>query len=531
MGKAKRKHPQVKRIELKDPETQAFLHRVKERALVEPDYELIEGMVATLKFLSQAVEDNAASIKRLLGYLFGAPTETAKKIFPEEDSKKADPSKDSDKPKAPRKGHGRLGADSYTGGRLVKLAHPTLTSGDPCPECPKGKVYELALPSTVVKIVGVAPLQATVYELSRLRCNLCGQIFTTPAPVEANQGKYDDSAPAMIAVLKYGCGMPFYRLEKLQESLGMPVPASTQWEILDEAVKSVEPAFEALVRKAAEGDILHNDDTTAKILSLLEEQNEESKRKGIFTTGIVSVKDDRQIAIFMTGRNHAGENLRELLKDRAKSLAPPIQMCDASSRNVPKEFQTILGNCLAHARRQFADVAEAFPEECRQVIDLLGKVYYHDGLARERKLDPDERLAFHQENSGPVMEELKTWCDRQISEKLVEPNSGIGKAIQYLLNHWEKLTRFLEVPNAPLDNNLCERALKRAVLNRKNSLFFKTENGAHVGDVFLSLIHTCQLSGENPFEYLTRVVRNAPEVARAPDQWLPWNYRANLKPD
>jgi transposase len=531
MGKAKHKHPRVKRIELKAPETRAFLHRVKDRALVEQDYELIEGMVATLKFLSQAVEDNAASIKRLLGYLFGAPTETAKKIFPEDDSKKADPSKDSDKPREPRKGHGRLGADSYTGGRLVKLAHPTLTSGDPCPECPKGKVYELALPSTVVKIVGGAPLQATVYELSRLRCNLCGQIFTTPAPVEANQGKYDDSAPAMIAVLKYGCGMPFYRLEKLQESLGMPVPASTQWEILDEAVKSVEPAFEALVRKAAAGDILHNDDTTAKILSLLEEQNEESERKGIFTTGIVSVKDDRQIAIFMTGRNHAGENLRELLKDRAKSLAPPIQMCDASSRNVPKEFQTILANCLAHARRQFADVAEAFPEECRQVIDLLGKVYYHDGLARERKLDPDERLAFHQEKSGPVMGELKTWCDRQISEKLVEPNSGIGKAIQYLLNHWEKLTRFLKVPNAPLDNNICERALKRAVLNRKNSLFFKTENGAHVGDVFLSLIHTCQLSGENPFDYLTRVVRNAPEVARAPDQWLPWNYRENLKPD
>lgn len=167
----------------------------------------------------------------------------------------------------------------------------------------------------------------------------------TPAPVEANQGKFDDSAAAMIAVLKYGCGMPFYRLEKLQESLGMPVPASTQWEILAEAVKSAESVFGALVRKAAEGDILHNDDTTAKILSLLEQQDEESKRKGIFTTGIVSVKDDLQIAIFMTGRNHAGENLHEILKVRAKSLPPPIQMCDAASRNVPKEFLTILVNC------------------------------------------------------------------------------------------------------------------------------------------------------------------------------------------
>jgi hypothetical protein len=334
----------------------------------------------------------------------------------------------------------------------------------------------------------------------------------------------------MIAILKYGCGMPFYRLEKLQESLGMPVPASTQWEILDEAAKAVEPVHQTLLLKAAEGQVIHNDDTTSKILALLKEQNEESERKGIFTTGIVSVKEDQQIAIFMTGRNHAGENLQELLKARAKSLAPPIQMCDALSRNAPKEFQTILANCLAHARRQFVGVAEAFPQECRHVIDLLGLVYHHDALARERGLDPDERLAFHREKSGPVMEELKTWCDRQISEKLVEPNSGLGKAVQYLLNHWEKLTRFLKVPKAPLDNNICERALKHAIRNRKNSLFFKTENGAHVGDVFLSLIHTCQLSGENPFDYLTQILRNVPRVAQAPDKWLPWNYRATLVP-
>ena len=243
MGKSKGKHPKIKRIEVKAPETRAFLDRVKDRALVEEDYELIEGMVATLQCLSQAVEDNAASIKRLLGYLFGAPTETAKNIFPADGLQKTEPSKDSDKPKEPRKGHGRLGIDSYAGARLVKLAHPSLTAGDSCPECPKGKVYELALPSTVVKIVGGAPLQATVYELSRLRCNLCGKVFTTPAPVEVNQGKYDDSAAAMIAVLKYGCGMPFYRLEKLQERLGKPGSASTQGENLAEAMKSAKPAF------------------------------------------------------------------------------------------------------------------------------------------------------------------------------------------------------------------------------------------------------------------------------------------------
>jgi hypothetical protein len=268
-----------------------------------------------------------------------------------------------------------------------------------------------------------------------LRCNLCGQIFTPPEPEDASHGKYDDSAAAMIAVLKYGCGMPFHRLEKLQESVGVPLPASTQWEIIDEAEESVRPVYEALVCEAAQGDILHNDDTTAKILSLLNQQNEESKRKGIFTTGIVSIKDDQRIAIFMTGRNHAGENLEEVLKARAQTLSAPIQMCDALSRNVPSTFQTILANCLSHARRHFVDVADAFPEECRHVIESLGKVYHHDDLARELKLDPDERLRFHQEKSGPVMEELKSWCERQIAEKLAEPSSGVGKAVQYLLNH------------------------------------------------------------------------------------------------
>ena len=198
MGKAKRKDPKVKRIEVKDPEMREFLNRVEGRALLDEDYELITGMAETLRCLSQVVDDSAASIRRLMRYLFGAPTETAKKVFPKDDSKKADAAEESDKPKAPRKGHGRLGAASYTGGRLVTLTHPELAAGAPCPECPKGKVYELALPSTVVKIAGGAPLQATVFELGRLRCNLCGHIFTTPAPEEANQSKYDDSAAAFL---------------------------------------------------------------------------------------------------------------------------------------------------------------------------------------------------------------------------------------------------------------------------------------------------------------------------------------------
>jgi hypothetical protein len=227
-------------------------------------------------------------------------------------------------------------------------------------------------------------------------------------------------------------------------------------------------------------------------------------------------------------RQNAGENIEEVLKQRASGLAPPQQMCDGAKRNIPKNFLTILINCMTHARRQFVDVVEAFPEECRYVIELLGRVYHHDDLAREQNLGPEERMAFHQERSGPLMEELKAWCEEQLAEKKVEPNSGLGKAINYMLKRWPELTRFLHIPGAPLDNNIVERALKLAVLFRKNCYFFKTLHGAHVGDVFMSLIHTCQLAGENPFEYLTALLKNGAKIANAPGQWLPWNYRVTL---
>ena len=126
------------------------------------------------------------------------------------------------------------------------------------------------------------------------------------------------------------------------------------------------------------------------------------------------------------------------------------------------------------------------------------------------------------------MQGLQRWLDDQLNEKKTEPNSGLGQAIAYMQNHWQALTLFLRVPGAPLDNNLCEQVLKRAILHRKNSLFFKTERGAFVADLFMSLIHTCSLVKANPFEYLTALVEHHRLVRKNPQDWMPWNYRAAL---
>ncbi len=152
-----------------------------------------------------------------------------------------------------RAGHGRHSAAAFRGANRVTIAHATLHSGDLCPECRRGRVYRQKEPATLVRFVGHAPLEATVFEMERLRCNACGQVFTADAPGTAGPEKYEETAVAMIALLKYGTGVPFKRLERLQEHLGMPLPATTQWDLMAAAAKRIRPALEELIRQAAQG--------------------------------------------------------------------------------------------------------------------------------------------------------------------------------------------------------------------------------------------------------------------------------------
>ena len=284
-----------------------------------------------------------------------------------------------------------------------------------------------------------------------------------------------------------------------------------------------------MVALAANAPLLHHDDTTMRILDLRRPGTPSAAqiapaRTGTFTTNILAEVAQHPVALYFTGWQHAGENLAAVLRQRAKDLAPPIQMCDALSRNRLAGFDTILAHCASHARREFVAVAPSFPEECRCVLAALREVYRFDAEAKKLGLNPESRLVHHQTHSQSVMERLKEWLEEKIRGKHVEPNSGLGQAIGYLLKHWEPLTLFLRQAGAPLDNNACERALKMAILHRKNSLSYKTVNGARVGDLFMSLINTCRLNRVNPFAYLLAIATNAADVTARPSAWLPWNY-------
>jgi hypothetical protein len=484
------------------------------------------------------------TIARLRKMVFGPTSESSRQVLVPpslSDDSKTGQTKTRRRPP----GHGRNGQADYPAAKTEIVPHHKLASGDRCPGCRKGKVYDQQdRPGILVRVTGQPPLNATVYHLQKLRCNLCLEIFEADPPEGVGRQKYDESAASMIALFKYGGGFPWNRLGKLQGCLGIPLPPSTQWDIVQSAAQSVWPVFEELQRQAAQGKLLHNDDTAMKILERMGKRRQQAllmapesaagqgdksppppERTGVFTSGIVSQVQEHQIALFFTGVRHAGENLHTLLLKRGRTLRPPIQMCDALSRNLPKPLQTILAHCLAHGRRQFVELLGNFPDECAYILRALGRVYKNDAIARKRKLSTTERLKFHKARSGPRMEKLHEYLHALLADKKVEPNSSLGQAIHYMLKHWEKLTLFLRKAGAPLDNNICERALKMAILHRKNSLFYKTDNGAGVGDLYMSLIHTCQLNGADPFDYLTQLQRHAKEVRARPDRWLPWNYR------
>src|SRR5512142_1116625 len=542
-------------VEVDSTRLEEVLRRV-EQSLDEEDSALVRAVFEAYAYVADLVEDKNTSIRRLRQLFFGARTETTEAVvgqktrkpdaavprdaLAETDLAAGDGNSNESDAAAASKGHGRNGAEAYRGAARIDVPHPSLTAGDACPACGQGTVYEQA-PGVLVRITGQPPLAATIYELQKLRCHLCGQVFTAAAPEEAGERKYDATAGSMIGLLKYGSGLPFNRLDGLQGDLDVPLPASTQWDIVQAVAADLAPAFAELIRQAAQGDVLHNDDTTVKILELMGERgrqealpgaaadaSDSEERRGLYTSGVVALRDGHRVALFFSGRRHAGENLAEVLKHRAAELPPPIQMWDALSRNFPSELQTILAHCLAHARRQFVDVYDRFPEPCRYLLEALAVVYHHDAIAREQALSPEARRHFHQEQSQPTMNQLHDWLTRQLSEKQTEPNSALGRAISYMLRHWDKLTLFLRQPGAPLDNNVCERALKKAILHRKNALFYKTRNGARVGDLLMSLIYTCELNRANPFDYLTQLQHHADDLAARPDLWMPWNYRAAL---
>jgi hypothetical protein len=541
-------------VNLSRTDGEALIERLKGDALTAHDRRVLEQVLRWYFWLLFALQEARFSLKRLRAMVFGdRAKQRPQKPSAGDDSARGDstggpeavpaeaPASQADHAHTPpstgarRSGHGRQGAQAYRGAEHVVCRHETLAVGERCPVCGRGRLYRVA-PGVEVRLDGHALLSAVRYALEKLRCSACGQVFTAATPVEAGAEKYSARARAVLVVGRYYLGIPLYRLEGYQAMVGVPISDATQWDQIERVADCAYPVFEHLQALAAQGESIYQDDTQVRILSLMaanrqaQAQSMSEARTGMYTTALVAQQGAQTICLYCAGRAHAGENLAALLTQRAEDRGKPMVMSDALAMNDADEAALIRCHCLAHGRRKFAELADVFPQECAVVLEALAQVFDHEEEARVQQLSAPERFAYHQQYSGPIMGALKHWLAQQFEERHVEPNSSLGKAFQYLLTHWQTLTRFLEVPGAPLENNTAERALKLAIRQRKNSLFYATDYSAYIASLLTSLIATCLQAGVNALEYLVALQEHRAAVFGNPAVWLPWNYHANLAP-
>ena len=389
-------------IELSIEEQETLIERIKNRSQTVNDIDIIIGLFSLNHWLIHTLKEKSISISRLQTMIFGQPIRR-RKSYQKSRKNTADPADEdfTNKPSSDdevnqhknnpdstcigRK-NGRLSHQQYQNKEIINVAHINYKPGDLCPLQCGGRLWNSS-PGNIIKIKGQGFAKAIHYQVQKLRCSLCGYLISADLPSDASEEKYDYAFKAQLCMLKYYLGLPFYRIENYQKLLGIPLPASTQWDLIEEVANCVYPVFHHLEYLAAQGRLVHLDDTHVKILTnIVNNQTitDKKARRGTHTTGILSYYKSHQIYLYYSSKNHAGENMTRLLAKRNSNISPIKFMCDALSRNIPKETEIILINCLAHCYRKFDEIEQAFPEKCAYVLKQISNVYTIDTKANER---------------------------------------------------------------------------------------------------------------------------------------------------
>lgn len=532
-SQTKGKTPNPEIIDLSSEELDALVERLQHAidynlALSNDDIRLLLNAVMTLASMQERLSDNKVTLhklRKLLGIV-----KSSEKLSGLLDKDKANSPRKTTKPKKPKK---------KKTPPPPKVFHPlkTFKKGDICPECQVGKLYKYE-PAQLLRITGQTPFTPELHISERLRCNACGQFFTAPLSDDviddgtSNQ-KYGYSARSLMVLNKYFMGAPFYRQESLQAILGLSISASTIFDQSEYVANDFQAIFNYLKILAANAEHFHLDDTTHRVLEQapIEKKKRGSDktqtRTGLYASGIIATTKEQDIILFQTNIGHAGEFIDELLEHRQPDKPPPILMSDALSSNNPTVRLVLHGACNSHARRQFVDVNNQFPDLVPWVLEHYKLIWINDDKCTDKKMSSAQRLAFHQQYSLPVMEKIRSWAEQQFADETVEENSTLGKAISYFNRHFERLTLFCTIEGAKIDNNYMEAILKLIVRNRKNAYFYKTPAGAAISDVITSCIATSMQADVNVFDYFNAIQRNSTAVKKDPSAWLPWNYTKN----
>ena len=522
-------------IEIERSELAALIERVEEAiehdlALSVEDMKLLLSAISTLCTLQSKLEQDDMTLyklRKLLGMI--RQSEKRKRSSSQagsggKRSKTQKSKKVKNKRSPPKVEHHKLQAHQ---------------KGDKCPACSCGKLYKFE-PSRLLRVTGHARYEVTQHIVEQLRCNACQQLYKAPLPDsvledgDANQ-MYGFSARSLMVLDKFYSGLPYNHQENLADIFGFPINASTIYDQCELVANDAKPILYELKRQAACAASFLIDDTRNRILEqqpqLRDKRRGKGKqlRSGVYTSGLIAQCDEgHEIILYQTSLGHAGEHLDSVLAHRDTNLAAPLVMSDALSSNKSANVSVISCFCNAHARRQFFDLEERYPQELGWVLDSYSKIWEHNEQCQIDKLSAIERLAYHQQHSLPVMESLREWALKKQQAEDFEEHSALGKAISYLLKHYEALTQFCKEPGALLDNNRMEEKLKIPIRGRKTAHFYKTAIGAEVASDLISLIATTISSGVNVYEYLCAIQRNSEKLKFRAQDWVPWRFRETL---
>lgn len=522
--------------EIDHKELESLIRRVEEAiehglALSSEDLSLLLEAIQTLAFVQVELTNKTVTLhklKKLLGII------TSSEKRPGGQGNNGSSGRKGSKPgKKPRSNANKKPV------KEVRYKHPTLYKGAAClNECCKGKVYGYK-PLVLLRVTAHAPYEATKHIADRWQCNLCDTVFTAELPAEVledgdiNQ-QYGYSARGLMALHKFFSGQGYNHQDNLSDLMGHRISASSNYDQVEHLSNDVMPIFYQLRKEAAAAEHFLGDDTSNRILDKKPEKKPnrngkgERLRTGIYSSCVIAKAKEEEIVLFETSLGHLGEFLDSLLKNRPPTLPRPTLMTDALTSNKPTVREVIVSLCNSHSRRQFKDIEALYPDEVEYVLKLYGQIWVNDTHTKDQGMNDQQRLAYHQKHSLPVMESIKAWSEEQKAADDHEENGALGKAINYFLKHYPGLSGFCRTPGIPIDNNRTEETLKIVIRGRKNYFFFKTENGAGVANVLTSLIATAWRAGINVYEYLVHIQRYKQQVKADPAAWVPYRYEETL---
>ena len=435
--------------------------------------------------------------------------------------------------------NGRNSFEDYPNAAVNHITNADLSKGDKCPCCHRGKLY-IGEDRKLLQFSGSAPVVAEKFIKETLRCNGCSTEFVATGKVI----KWINSARSSIALQKC-MGIPFYRLSKLQSLYKIPISEANLWQQVAGLWKEGGglEIFSELLNAAGNCEKFYVDDTRVKILEVIAQNKrikqelvfdksetgdkndkgkKSSKLKGCYSTILCTKTSSNEIILYFTKQSYCGLNIVPAIQGGNKK-----SMSDASSMNIAEVsadvWQTItLFKCIRHGYAKFEELLAYYPEECGYFVREIKLIYEIDRISRA--MNEQECLKYHQKHSTKHIDNIYRKIDELFAYKVVEPNSHLGKAMKYWLNHKEGLTQFLRVGGTDLDNNKSERGLKRIILQRKNSLFLKTLSSAEVLSGVTSIVATCTANDIDSFGYLNWMQDNAIMVKKKPQDYLPWKY-------